>query len=248
MKLKIGKLEFDVRPLGTSPRPFNYRGTALKETEDQQIYFWRCGSPGQGRLLPPARKPGLVPLLNQVSFARSSGLSFKYDGRETRKAQRAFLAATGLPNLASLLSRINRLLRQPIIKLPLDGYDWMKPSVTFVVNLRTEYAVFRAIDPAGSVWFDILIPHRAIFSAEVIDYCDAAAFERLDLQPETPSPDAPVEVLLPAGNDRNREWRCAAIDRELDRLADNTLYLPLHGETSRKRRKLKEERKVLCGE
>lgn len=250
MKLRIGNLDFDIAPIGKLDR-FHQRllAKALKETQNQQIYFWRCGNPGKATFLPPARKPGLVPLLNQVSFGRSSSTGFGpgLSGRDTRKAQREFLAATGLTNLRALLGRINRTLRQPIIKVQLDTYDWMKPLASFVVNLETEYALFGAVNADRSVSFRILVPHKAVFSAEVVDYCDAAAFGRLEEQPETPKPDEPLEVLLPAGNDRNREWRCAAIKQELDRLAFLQL-MPSVLEAQKKSRELKKELKELCGD
>lgn len=93
----------------------------------------------------------------------------------------------------------------------------------------------------------ILVPHRAKFSAEILDYCDPGGFERLEDRWAGRDPDEIIDVLLPSGNARNREWRSAVLRRRIQTLSERTFYCPAAEQLARLER-LKKELEEFLGE
>ena len=236
MQIELNGQDFDVDPEGHLDY-YHLAGKfkTVEEARDTQVYLWLCKPPGRGQFAPPATTKGKVPLRPIVVFAERDAKGFAMDPKATRAMQRRYLAKTSATTLSDLTTAVNRKLRVPMIDIPVATWAWMNPLVSYVVALSIDFTVMRLSAAKPDLKFYIMMPHRARFTAEVLDYCKPE--EMAEREASGGNPDEEVEVIYEGGSRYNTDWRRAGLRFDIER-SWMTLYGLPEEEQARRRAKL----------
>lgn len=220
MDIELNGEKFDVQVSGFLNRLHFLKDVkTVAATLEQQVYLWNCRPPGKGKFIPPANAKGQIPLPNLVVFAEHDGTVMYFpelDPKASRAMQQRYLAKTAAKSLADLKTAVDRKFRIPVIDIPTKTFGWMDPTVTYVINMSIDYVVARLANAKLGLGFWILIPHRARFAAQVLDYCKPVEFAESEASGQ--DPDTEKQVFYARATPRNRAWRRKALWSEISRI------------------------------
>lgn len=218
MKIRIGKVEFEITPVAAAMRAAVIADPAMAEARRRPIWEWDA-TEGKGRALVPLDSNRTITLPNGLGFfvprAGVNGPPVKNEAASARMAQR-MMQATGAQNLRELMGALNRVIDLPRLRLPLDLFRPLEATASYRVMLVSDHAVVQLRAADRNLTANLILPSQVGLHPEITAITDEAAHEAagIDLAILRPG------FIVPARSRATQGIRRAALAQRLQELQE----------------------------
>ncbi|MBW7922034.1 MAG: hypothetical protein H3C51_08035 [Rubellimicrobium sp.] len=216
MKIRVGKVEFEVTPVSAAMRAAVTADPNMAQAMRREVWEWDAVA-RKGTPLVPVVQQRVTTLPNGLSFfvarAGSEGPLVKNDAASAKMAQR-MLKATGAKDLRDLMGALNRVIDLPRLRLPLDVFRPLNETTSYRLVLASDYAVVQLRAADRNLVANLLMPAQVGVHAEITAIPDQAAHDAkgIDLAALRPG------FIVPAHTPATQTIRRAALAQRLQDL------------------------------
>jgi len=219
MKIKLGKVEFEVGAVAEQLRAALLSDPVIAQGVWRDVYRWDASAKA-GKILVPTSQDGGVPLGNGLNFfvprVTANGAVVKSDTSSTTMAKR-FLEAVGARQIVDVIKGLNTIINLPQKTLPLANFSPLNPAASYQMKMHVDFAVVQLRDAGRNLTAYVYVPGQVSFHHEIAAIVDQDAYDALIAA--TPAMAQPQPAfIVPVRSKANQSIRMIALAKRIEEM------------------------------